>query len=534
MSGLRSSMVLTNLMTDSLRFRDLSNGLLYLNNKGLVTNTDPSATTFTVLPLNTSLTDLVTSYNNLLAVFASRQMFVNIVNPLPDVSIYFQTTTGIMFYEFPTGDFTSFPTDGSSNLLSFTYLEQISLPIQLTSIVNLFNQSATAAGVSLRMSNINNTMTIKVAPGYSFIFTDPIIYGSGTRFLNHVGLTNILPSYPTHTGFVGSFNPYSSVTGSTIVDPTGNQYPIPVQPNTPTVVAGSIDTSGFTVDISSSNISGVNQTGIYLDVSATGFHSRDIVPSSSTSYTFHGLSSGTEFQVAISYLTDYDEGQLSSASAIITTDPSFAPISGYFTQTIYDSFGSDPRSINFGQPPNYFDSTKYGSVTSHIRNIAMATQPGGYLVQYRNPGYDIYQSSFYISPDVTTNDVLLWIVSDDGCAINYTEYDSAGALVASTVNLITLWVQTAGAATGGPWFYPSDASQNGILLNWTAGNYYRFDCVSMNVANDTTFALYYSQPPSGGGFTYTTYPNYTMNNPSGALGTPVGIPSSWYYTTGIH
>lgn len=162
----------------------------------------------------------------------------------------------------------------------------------------------------------------------------------------------------------------------------------------------------------------------------------------------------------------------------------------------------------------------------------MATQPGGYLVQYRNPGYDIYQSSFYISPDVTTNDVLLWIVSDDGCAINYTEYDSAGTLLVPTVNLITLWVQTAGAATGGPWFYPSDASQNGILLNWTAGNYYRFDCVSMNVANDTTFALYYSLP--GALFTYTTYPNYTMNNPSGALGTPVGIPSSWYYTTGIH
>jgi hypothetical protein len=151
--------------------------------------------------------------------------------------------------------------------------------------------------------------------------------------------------------------------------------------------------------------------------------------------------------------------------------------------------------------------------------------------KYQNPtGYDIYQSSFYISPNVTKNNILLWIVSDDGCAINYTECDSAGSPLGLTVNLITLWVQTAGAATGGPWFYPADASQNGILLNWTAGNYYRFDCVSMNVANDTTFALYYSQPT----ITYTTYPNYTMKTASGSLGTPDEIPSSWYYTTGIH
>jgi hypothetical protein len=501
-------------------------------------NLDPISP-FLLLPADATPAQIVTSYNSLLELIASRNILFYLTPQL-----YFQTSCTVSFLEFLTDSINYFPTLPSQGVTIITYTQNMSSsPVSINVVVDALNQAAEDATANLRFSYSQTTgiVSIEETPGYSWLMTDLTIFGSADRFMNHIGFTSIVSSYPAYHGYPQVFFPYTSEVGSPIgTNFVGNTPPVSTAPTAPTL-SDTPTTSAFTISLPAASSPNIF-FGLYLDG-----ESWDIIPVSTTSYLFHNLNANTTHDIKISILTEYDESELSS-SLSVTTAANPVPVytQGSITQTFYNP-GVNPLTI---QPIDYFETptTQYGTVVSSgIKPFAT----GAYFVPYQLPAtpnnYAIYRTTFYISPPATYNNVLLWIVSDDGCVIDYTDMQTS-----ITTNLITKWMQTPGAATGGPWFFPSNPVGAGIPLNWTAGNYYKFDCISINTSGITTFAFYYSLPFSGAPYTYTveqppsvivgtyamntitsggtTYPINSFNPNTAYVGTPIGLPKSWVYT----
>jgi hypothetical protein len=400
MSGLRRSGGLTNLVADTLRFRDLSGGLLTLSDRGVmrndaspalrnltvsgqtqlqnttvfgtltansvnalatvrspyaaigtldvssaaidsiqITNADISSATidllnvsnatiqhadissavidylpqfdlsgnlYSIVPSYATLPQLIASYNQLITLFANRAIFLSL-STIP--VLLFQTHCEIHIAEFPVLS--------PNTRVDFIYSQPIHLGVAAGSIVATLNQSAINAGAKLRFSF--NPVTSKVsyneAPGYSWIFTDPEHYGSANRFLNHLGITGLIPSEN------GAFDEYDSGIGGVIANPTGGSPVTPDAPDAPTLSSSPMAYK-FTINIPVPAVpTDVKKIGIFLDHGTDSIHSWDIISYPATIYTFHNLVPETDYDVHLTFLSDYDESPLSPALSVTTSAP---------------------------------------------------------------------------------------------------------------------------------------------------------------------------------------------------------------------
>jgi len=263
---------------------------------------DPAGNIFPILPFFATLPQLIASYNQLITLFASRNIFLSL--PIPPV-LLFQTPCEIHIAEFPTV---------SPNIrIDFTYSQPIQLGVAADSIVATLNQTASNAGAKLRF--FFDGATSKVAyheeAGYSWIFTDPMHYGSANRFLNHLGITGLIPSEN------GVFVVYNSGIGSIISNLTGGSPGTPAAPPAPTL-SGVATAHAFTITIPTQSAD-VKKIGIFLDHGTGSIHSWDLISSPASSYTFSNLVPETTYLVHLTFLSDFDESPLSPALSVTTS-----------------------------------------------------------------------------------------------------------------------------------------------------------------------------------------------------------------------
>ena len=439
MSGLRASSGLTNLVADTLRLRDLSGGLLTLSAKGVVRNDsspalqnltvsgqtqlhdttvfgnltansvnvltaatighlgatsasintadissatmrhadissavidylpqfDPTGNDFFLLSPDVPLPQLIDGYNQLITLFANRQIFLSLISP----RITFQTPCDIHISEY----------FNNSIVGTFSYFQSPQATIPLASIVDTLNN----LGARLRFTISNSVVTFQEPSGYSFTFTDHEVYGSSHLFLNHLGLTSLQASYPTSPGYHGATTFYSNGFGSLVGNLTGTTPSIPSPPATPTLVGGSTTSHGFAINLPASPSDSIKQVAIYVEASGSplGVQSWDISSSSITSYTFDTLTPSTRYFVSLAYLTDYDEGTLSSPLTVTTLAPpaprifNMAGAAGYIT--VPGIFNGIPltsltvltTNTNFWTNPALTNLTRLSQITHIVLSI---------------------------------------------------------------------------------------------------------------------------------------------------------------------
>jgi len=270
---------------------------------------DPSGNEFQLLnPSGGTLTDLIMSYNRLLSVLALRNAFVTITAP----TIVFQTHCDIQLVDI--SDVTT----------------TLSIPVSLVAnplaIVTQLNNQCYAAGMSINFY-LAPAGTITVTG--TFQYTDVVDYGGGQRLMNHLGLNALIPD-TLYTG---------STTGVVITEGRGSEDPVPAAPLVPTVD----DISNTTFRISFAP-GGPTETyiGIYLGHGTAALDSWDIIGPSSTTYVFTDLAPNTVHRAAITYLTTYDESELSPLVTATTT------------QTIVNSLDvlASPSTSGLNPPPS--------------------------------------------------------------------------------------------------------------------------------------------------------------------------------------
>jgi len=263
---------------------------------------DLSGNIYSIVPSYATLPQLIASYNQLITLFANRTIFLSL-STIP--VLLFQTHCEIHIAEFISSS--------PNTRIDFTYSQPIHLGVATGSIVATLNQSAINAGAKLRFSldAATSQISYQEASGYSWIFTDPEHYGSANRFLNHLGIRGLIPSEK------GAFVVYNSGIGSVIANPTGGS---PVTPAAPGALdlSGSATPHGFTINIPAADPVVVKKVGIFLDHSTGSIHSWNIISYPATSYTFSNLVPETAYLVHLTFLSDYDESNLSPALPVRT------------------------------------------------------------------------------------------------------------------------------------------------------------------------------------------------------------------------
>jgi len=531
---------------------DLSAGVLtYSDVSGLLLNSEPisglpAPVPFDSVPDSANLSDLIESYNELLAVLNGTLITVN----PPPVVTGLVATPGVN-----TADL-SWNSVGSG----YTYTVDLCGSDLVTDV----------SGTTYRLTSLvpTTSYTASVSAHNNSVFSGPAssvpFTTGGFPVVTGLTVSSIdVSAASVSWASVGGGYTYNIYKGPTfLADVSGTSYSLTGLTATTAytisirvtdgIYQGAPASASFTtatpLTVTASAVTGTGAKIAWTSAGSGYAYNLQILQGSAVIETLTGLTdlsySVTDLSDSTAYIASvrFTSSGFTSSSAYTTTfttiGSGFSPIQGFYTQTRYNSQGIDSRNINFGLPPNYFDSTKYGSITRSLTDSPTNIAPIGYFISLIDPGYAIYRTSFYISPPTNIMGILLWIISDDGCVINYTECDINGDPTGPTTNLITNWIQTAGASSGGPWFYPADINNDGIVLNWSAGSYYKFDCVSMNVRENSYFGLYYSQPNGGSPFTYTTSPTskYTITTISAGPSPPTStseIPPSWYYTTGI-
>jgi len=305
LSSSRATVTQLNASTASITLLDVSSAII-----GYLSQFDPLGNIFSTLPLNATLPQLIAGYNRLISLFADRQIFLSISNA---PSIIFQTPCEIHIAEF-IGETPNIRID-------FSYSQQISAGIAAGAIVDTLNQSAIKAGAKLRFSF--NSATSKVsyteASGYSWVFTDPNFYGSANRLFNHLGITGLIASEN------GEFSEYGSGIGAVVANPTGDSPPTPAAPGIPTLFGIEL-AHGFTISIPASMTpNDVKKIGIFLDHGTDSIHSWDLIdyPALDNRYTFSNLMPSTTYIVHLSFLSTYDESDLSPGLSVTTESSSF-------------------------------------------------------------------------------------------------------------------------------------------------------------------------------------------------------------------
>jgi hypothetical protein len=248
---------------------------------GYLPQFDPSGNTVPLFPVSTTLPQFIAGYNQLLNLFASKNIFITL-----SPNIIFQTRLRIGISKFPTGD----PGNVIQNNYTFEIGER-----SLHDVINMLNNPVNFT-FKLRFSLNNSQVSIQEEPGYSFIFKD--LNSSANLFLNHIGLIDIScnPTVP--------FYPYTSLTGATVLDLTGQIPTVPTAPTTlPTVE--NITDNGFTIVLTAPPDPTVKQLGLYIRTPSSETARWEAwLPSTVTRYRFNTptLTTTTQYDIYISYL----------------------------------------------------------------------------------------------------------------------------------------------------------------------------------------------------------------------------------------
>jgi hypothetical protein len=404
----RATVTQLNASTASITLLDVSSAII-----GYLPQFDPSGNFFSILPSSATLPQLIAGYNQLISLFANRTIFLS-VSPL----LIFQTPCEIHIAEYLTT---------SPNIrIDFMYSQLESEGIAAGAIVNTLNQSAIAAGAKLRFSF--NSATSKVsyqeASGYSWVFTDPNFYGSANRLFNHLGITGLIASEN------GEFSEYGSGIGAVVANPTGDSPPTPAAPAAPTQF-GPSTAHGFIIVIPAPiEPNDVKKIGIFLDHGSGTIHSWDLIdyPALNNQYTFKDLAPSTLYTVHLSFLSTYDESDLSSGLEV-ETEPS--------TFTEFNVLESDATTLTpppFNEVYNnefYVVAKTTAAVWDSISNLYQVNQIVAIELEYYSgfneaptnydgsPNIQDARFSFYSNPS-SPNDPP---VSDDGGVLLYYAYN---------------------------------------------------------------------------------------------------------------
>ena len=352
---------LLNVSNATIRHADISSAVI-----DYLPQFDPSGNIYSIVPTYATLPQLIASYNQLITLFANRTIFLSL-SSIP--VLLFQTACEIHIAEFPTA---------TPNVrVNFTYLQPVDLGVAAGSIVATLNRSAINTGAKLRFSF--NPATSKVSyleeTGYSWVFSDPVHYGSANRFLNHLGITGLTPSEN------GAFIVYNSGIGGVIANPTGGSPVTPAAPRAPTVI-GFPTPHGFTIAIPTPPGT-VNKIGIFLDHGTTSIHSWALISSTATSYTFSNLVPETNYIVYITFLSNYDESPLSPALSVITPHQPIAQTFNVLTD-IATSVPSLPAPTSYPPYNNQFIGVAITQPTvwSRMPGLTNVTQISSIELQY--------------------------------------------------------------------------------------------------------------------------------------------------------
>jgi len=204
----------------------------------------------------------------------------------------------------------------------------------------------------------------------------------------HLGLVDLLPYYTAEN---------TPATGDPSTTYTTNQTGVPITagPSVPTAAAepipDSITSTSFTISFTSTADTWI---GIYLDISGGGLQSWDLIPASSSSYTFTDLTQLTPYSAAITYLSDYDESPLSptvSVTTLSSTARTYNVLTSPSTQII-DASGEGSLNDVFWKVTDVSSS-----VWSHMPDLEYVNHIESVTLNY----YSGFNEGTYLNSDAT-------------------------------------------------------------------------------------------------------------------------------------
>jgi hypothetical protein len=287
-----------------LIFTDASNNSQPLT--GWYEKLSPDVSFGFLLPGATTM-EIAAAFNNLLSVFFNKNIFIR------PVGIPFSTPLTLVLYTFPTGN--------RSNVSQVPF----SIPIGsylIQDIVTSLNTAVSGAHLNVRFDilQLSGNVLVLIDPGYTFAFTDGFYYGNATLFFNHLGLTDIQPSYEDY-GIVNFYTSQQVITPNVVVQPPVPSAPAP-RFNPPlfphsTFYSQNRYASIITIQLPDISGEGIEQFGIYLQqVGDDLIYSWDLVPATNRLYNFTNLAFGSLYNVFFTQLTAYDESPLSISSIV--------------------------------------------------------------------------------------------------------------------------------------------------------------------------------------------------------------------------
>ena len=306
---------------------------------------------------------LANNMNFLLELFKTRGCFVNSLSSSTAFATVFNTTVAIKFTIKDSGTgiypFTVTQTGNMSQAIQYSVLA--------ASIQNTWNTVylALVNKFFVTYNSSTNVFDISASSGYSFNYGDVSTNGTGQLYFNHIGFPTWAP------------NTYITKLSTTI--PGDVAVPLPPIPAAPSVDANGLLARSCTIVIPQPPVpqTFVQKVCIYWCVSGSAFptYPGGVIPIGTTPYVITGLTPSTNYKIAISYRSAYDESALSSSLSIIT---SFAPAFESYALSLSPSeeievaSGGGIYSVDLTLDPNWLATPSYG------------VSPANYAKQYAN------------------------------------------------------------------------------------------------------------------------------------------------------
>jgi hypothetical protein len=386
---------------------------------GYLPQFDPSGNTVPLFPVSTTLPQFIAGYNQLLNLFASKNIFITL-----SPNIIFQTRLRIGISKFPTGD----PGNVIQNNYTFEIGER-----SLHDVVNMLNNPVNFT-FKLRFSLNNSQVSIQEEPGYSFIFKD--LNSSANLFLNHIGLIDIScnPTVP--------FYPYTSLTGEKVLDLTGQIPAVPTAPTTlPTVE--NITDNGFTIVLTAPPDPTVKQLGLYIRTPSSESARWEAwlpsILSAVTRYRFNTptLTTTTQYDIYISYLSIYDESPKSAGVFlhshnlfdIMDTEPIRRPAPNVYSRPTKPLTSWPPELTKVSQIYSIKLTIRYRVNPSPIEELqtvlivenSVTTIPPIFTKDEGIPYNDGIAEGGIVDQTYLYNDFNQWFITTDGDTIDKTK-----------------------------------------------------------------------------------------------------------------